>query len=138
MMSSRIINEIFLMFILAFMGSVVGVYSSVKQVNIMYFLLLIVCCLFLSFYYKQFLYRLKERILNFIDFSFIKSIVLFVLLWISVKYIYIDGFNNFFVFVNDGLLVMGIFYFIYDSQCIKYKLIQNKNELKSNNTHNYL
>lgn len=131
-MNNDIVNNIFLTFLLAFLGFNTGLYlSSIYNISVIIFLLLFV----VIFNFLLTHYKIKEKLLNIIDIPFLKGIILFVLLFISVKYIDTDDFDmSFFI---GGLFFMAIFYLLYDNEYIKYKLLQNKlkNENITNNNH---
>lgn len=125
-MENKIVNEIFLTLVLMFLGFNTSLYLySIYNISvIIFFLLFFITSSLLLKYLK-----IKEKILNIIDFPFIKWISLFIILFISIKYIHSDYIDM--SFFNGGLFFIGVFYFIYDNEYIKYKLSENK--LKNEN-----
>ena len=132
-MNNQIINKIFLQFIFAFIATV---FIFVTEISVMYLFLLLVCISILLFIYKKFSYKMiilqkiENKIMNFIDFPFVKTIILFLLLFIELKII--NSNNNFILFINSGMIFIAGFYFFYDNEYIKYKI--SKNKLKNENT----
>lgn len=125
-MENKIVNEIFLTLVLMFLGFNTSLYLySIYNISvIIFFLLFFITSSLLLKYLK-----IKEKMLNIIDFPFIKGISLFIILFISIKYIHSDYIDM--SFFNGGLFFIGVFYFIYDNEYIKYKLSENK--LKNEN-----
>lgn len=132
-MENKIVNELFLMFVLAFLGFNTALYlHSMYNISVIIFFLLFVIIFNLLLKYL----KIKAKILDIINFQFIKGISLFVILFISIEYIGFDDMDM--SFINGGLFFIGVFYILYDNKYIKYKLVQNKKENKNNkNVSNY-
>lgn len=128
-MENKIVNNIFLTFFLAFLGFNTGLYLfSIYNVSVIIFLLLFVIAL--NFLFKY--YKIKEKILNIIDFPMVKVVILFILLLSNSKNNIIDM-----TFINGGLFFMVMFYILYDNEYIKYKLTQKKKNKDNKNVSKY-